>query len=331
MRQVSRPYLVTALLLTAALCGIATFAPLPDTYRLSPGHLAAACLELALYVALAFSTLRDRLAGLPTPRLVWTLLIAAWLPYLVYSFSTGTFTIANFLALTGLTALPGLLYAARHRHADPPPFALDLVFLAVTAALILSKLWPGIYLGGPRRVPAALLGQLMWIRLTIASALFLRGHLPIHFGFWPSRREWTRGFLAALLAIAIAFPFAYGTGFIHARTGDVLQRALRLAPASFFGYLWVVALSEEFYFRGILMQALTRSFHHDARWALVLTSLLFGLVHLSFGHFPNWPMVCFASALGAGYGWLALQTRSLRASMVMHATVVTVWRTFFTS
>lgn len=331
MRLVSRPYLITVLLLTVTLCGLAAFAPLPDGYRLAPGHLAAACLELALYVALAFSTLRDRLAALPTPRLVWTLLVAAWLPYLVYSFSTGTFTIANFLALTGLTALPVLLYATRHRHADPPPFLLDLLFLAIAAAVVLSKLWPELYIGGPRRVPAALLGQLMWIRLALASGLLLRSHLPIHFGFWPTLHEWTRGLLAAVIAIAIAFPFAYATGFIHPRTGEALQRALALAPASFFGYLWVVALSEEFYFRGILMQALTRSFHHDARWALVLTSLLFGLVHLSFGHFPNWPMVCFASALGAGYGWLALQTRSLRASMVMHATVVTVWRTFFTS
>ena len=53
------------------------------------------------------------------------------------------------------------------------------------------------------------------------------------------------------------------------------QRVSFLAVGTFFGILWVTALGEEFLFRGLLQQWISKWMHSE--WAsLVLTSILFG-------------------------------------------------------
>jgi membrane protease YdiL (CAAX protease family) len=62
---------------------------------------------------------------------------------------------------------------------------------------------------------------------------------------------------------------------------------------------------------------------------LLLASLLFGAVHLWFRGFPNWRLAIMAAFAGVFYGMAFRQTKSIRASMVTHALVVTTWRVFF--
>jgi membrane protease YdiL (CAAX protease family) len=91
----------------------------------------------------------------------------------------------------------------------------------------------------------------------------------------------------------------------------------------------VVALGEEFFFRGLLQQWITGWLHND--WAgLLVTSLLFGSVHLWYRPFPNWRIAALAGVAGVFYGMAYRQARSIRASMVTHALTVTAWRLFFT-
>ena len=55
----------------------------------------------------------------------------------------------------------------------------------------------------------------------------------------------------------------------------------------FFGGLWVLSLGEEFFFRGLLQQWMTGWLHN--KWGgLIVTSLIFGAVHLPYRGFPNW-------------------------------------------
>ena len=101
-----------------------------------------------------------------------------------------------------------------------------------------------------------------------------------------------------------------------------------LVLGRFLGVLWVLALAEEFFVRGFLQQILSRAFRSEAT-GIVVTSLVFGALHLPFGTFPNWRFAALAATAGLFYGMAFAKTRSIRAPMVMHALVVTAWQLFF--
>jgi membrane protease YdiL (CAAX protease family) len=106
------------------------------------------------------------------------------------------------------------------------------------------------------------------------------------------------------------------------------ERTTILTVATFFGTLWVIALGEEFFFRGLLQQWATGWLKSE--WGgLALTSLLFGAAHLWFRDFPNWRFAIVAAVAGLFYGLAFRQAKSIRASMVTHALTVTTWRIFF--
>lgn len=89
----------------------------------------------------------------------------------------------------------------------------------------------------------------------------------------------------------------------------------------------MLALAEEFFFRGLLQQWLTAWTRSE--WVgLIAASLIFGSVHI-FLHFPNWKLAVLASLAGICYGLAFRRAKSIRASMVTHALVVTTWKIFF--
>lgn len=65
------------------------------------------------------------------------------------------------------------------------------------------------------------------------------------------------------------------------------------------------SISEELYFRALLLPQV----------GVVASSLLFGLVHLTYG---NWLQVIVPAVLGLVFGWLLLRTRSLAAPVAGH-------------
>ncbi|MGA2135939.1 MAG: CPBP family intramembrane glutamic endopeptidase, partial [Bryobacteraceae bacterium] len=91
---------------------------------------------------------------------------------------------------------------------------------------------------------------------------------------------------------------------------------------------WIVALPEEFFFRGLLQQWLTQWTGKPAL-ALVGASILFGAAHLGFRAFPNWKFALAAAVAGWFYGRAYQQAQSIRAGMLTHALVVTLWRAWF--
>ena len=138
--------------------------------------------------------------------------------------------------------------------------------------------------------------------------------------------DWLTGLqvlLALLLPVAgVAY---WGLGLVRLRPHPLNPG---LALGTFFGILWVVALSEEFFFRGLLQPWLAQ-WTGSARAGLVLASLLFGTAHLGFQHhFPNWRFATVAAIAGFFYGLAWQRSRSVQASMVTHALTVTLWRVF---
>jgi membrane protease YdiL (CAAX protease family) len=283
--------------------------------------------ELGFYLVPGFATVRKAFDGLGSKPLRAALLAAsAVLPYLIESPRTGTFRIASFLALAGVAVLASFWYARVRRG-----MAADLLFLAFMAAVYLSRLFDQVYGHPAPHVALAILGKLMWIRLGLMAVLSLRSLQDARFGFVPSPEEWRTGTQHYLYFLPVGGVISYLVRFARFHPPHLeWWRFALLMLGTFLGILWVVALAEEFFFRAFLQQLLASSLHSESI-GLIVASALFGLAHVSYGTFPNWRFALVGGVSGMFYGMAFLKARSVRASMVTHALVVTTWRMFFMS
>jgi uncharacterized protein len=278
--------------------------------------IAAFLVEYPFYLVAGFPALRDRLA---TPLLPWLLAISAALPYLVSSIGTSTFSWVSLARLVALALVLSLWYVLL-----PARPITDYGFLGVIAAVLLGKYFTKVYTAPYPGVEIATLGHLALIHISVIVLLVERRTDEGGFGFIPNRAEWKIGAMHYLAFLPVGFPLAFA---LNAMRFGPMPSAWRLV-ATFLGFLWVVALSEEFFFRGALQHWI-----EEQTWrpqlALIITSVLFGLVHLPFRGFPNWRWVLLASILGYFCGRARNEARSVRAAMVTHALVITTWRALF--
>lgn len=283
--------------------------------------------EFAFYLMPGFEEVRaafDRLG----PRGLRALLlsITAILPYAIEAPLTGTFTWHFFSALFAVSIVASFWYVGMG-----PSLLYDLAFLAFMGVVYLSKSFDRGYGHPAPHVALGILGQLMWIRLGLMSVLSIRRMPDIRFGFIPSAREWRVGLQFYVFFLPVAVALSYLLHFVRFHPQPLVWwKFVPLLIATFFAFLWVVALAEEFFFRGFLQALLAKQFLSDTV-GLVIASVLFGAVHLWFRSFPNWRFAIVGGAAGVFYGLAFLKTRSVRASMVAHALVVTTWRMFFVS
>ena len=281
--------------------------------------------EYSFYLLLGFGGIRawlSRRFGRIT--LAAGLVVSAFLPYLIASGFTGTFrwgAALCWLALIAATAFwflrplrPGLASNCR-----------DLAFLALPAAVILSGVLRWIFPAPWPKLPLEVLGHVTLIRTAILAVLFLRGGPETEIGFVPHWRDVRTGALWFAVCATVATPLGMKLGQLH-----VSGRTPAFWPSLglLLGVFWVLALSEEFFFRGLLQQWLSQ--WTGSRVAgLVLGALLFAACHLGFrGAFPNWRVASLSLILGFCCGAAFLQARSIRASMVTHALAVSAWRLF---
>jgi membrane protease YdiL (CAAX protease family) len=193
----------------------------------------------------------------------------------------------------------------------------------------LLRVFPRIYIELAPHVTASILGQLMWIRTGILSVLTLRGLAGAGFGFVPARKDWSVGFQHFAMFTPVAIVAGTAIHFAHPHAAyTVWWKVAAQFAVTFAGILWVVALWEEFFCRGMLQQILARRLN-SAFAGLVSASIVFGLAHLPYRSFPNWRFAIMAALAGLFYGWAFLRAGSVRASMVTHALVVATWKVFF--
>jgi len=140
--------------------------------------------------------------------------------------------------------------------------------------------------------------------------------------------EWRRGFgfnygFNFLVFAAIAIPLGLKIHFIA-----YAPSIHRLQPLVVVGILFFTAWPEEFLFRGILQNLLSRSFKSE--WTgLIVASLIFGFSHILHAPFPNWKYVLLASIAGFFYGRAWMKTKSLVPGVLIHATVDILWHVLF--
>ncbi len=292
--------------------GIPEWAALPVT--------AAFLIEFPFYLFPGFEASREWLAGFSKHRAAWILTASAIAPWLVYSLATGEASAAHFAVLLMIALVVSFWYIVL-----PAAPLVDVAFLIALGTIYLSKSFDWIYVSPIPKQPLSPLGHAMLIRTGALAILIIRGNANAEFRFLPNRTEWMTGlryFVVTLPVVGLVY-WALGLISLRAHPLNVLQ-----ALGTFLGVLWVVALSEEFFFRGLLQQWLER-WTGNAAAALITASVIFGSAHLGFHRiFPNWRWAIVAGILGVFLGLAWRSARSVQASMVTHAMIVTVWRVF---
>jgi membrane protease YdiL (CAAX protease family) len=283
--------------------------------------LAAFLAEFPFYLVPAFPGVRARLT---TRDLPVYLLVSAALPYLICCSGASQFQWAGLARVAALALALGLWHVVLPRF-----WIFDLAFLALPAAVLLGHysdtVYRPLYDGLQREM--AVLDHVVLIQMTVVTLMLARGVAETGYGFLPAAREWRIGALHYLYFLAFGLPLA------------VLVHAVRLRPhalpawsvaATFLGFLWVIALSEEFLFRGVL-QGWLEEWLGSRGGALAAASAAFGLMHLWFTSFPfpNWRWAIVAAVLGWCCGRARNQAGGIGASVVTHALAVATWRAFF--
>jgi uncharacterized protein len=277
--------------------------------------LAAFLTAYPFYLVPAFPALRDQFAG---KRLPAFLAASALLPYLVCSLGGVRFEWSALALLAALALALGLWFLLLPRSP-----ATDLGFLALVPCVLLGGYLQRIYLpADPRLKDVVFLGHVALIQMAVMALLVERRVPESGYGFVPNRAEWRIGVLHFLYFVPVGLPLALLLHMVHfARPAPPW-----LMIGSFFGFLWTVALSEEFFIWAVLQDWL-------AGWAgpvaaVAVASVTFGLIHIGFRGFPNWRWVLLAAVLGWFCGRARNRAGSIRAGMVTHALVFATWRAF---
>ncbi|MBV9267713.1 MAG: CPBP family intramembrane metalloprotease [Acidobacteriaceae bacterium] len=323
-----RPFFIAVLCSFAALFAAAWFysEQFPNASRwIWTAAFPAFILETLFYLASVFEKSRELLAAIPgQARKALILWSTALTPYMVFAAAGHTLQRNAFLLLAGLAAVLTFWNVVLPRRV-----AYDAGFLVVAAAPFITRVFARIYRGPVDHFHLDILGHLMWIRLGLLSLILLRHWDPGPVSLWPRTREWRIG--VAWFAV-VALPLVAIALTIHdVRFAPIAGPWWRIALngiGTFFGILWVVALGEELFFRGVIERAFLNLWRSPLP-AIVISALLYAAAHLWFRNFPDWRHVLVTAVLGLACGSAYLQGGTIRASMVTHACAVTAWRLLF--
>lgn len=256
---------------------------------------------------------------------------AAFLAYLIYGIGTDSLTLARAAAVLALVVVPLALVSTAKR--EPPGSWQDyVVLIGIWVAVKFSSshwvtkispshwLWPY-----PNEQLAYVLTVLLCLNIALAVFVLTRRLSGIGYSIgWGPR--WSFYVLASFIVFgAIAIPLGTALHFIRfaPRWHEWASIPFVAVPIFFF-----TAWPEEFLFRGLLQNLLSRSSKSDlAGWWTA--SILFGFSHITNLGFPNWRYVILASIAGFFYGWTWRKSGSIFASAIVHALVDATWHFFF--
>lgn len=280
--------------------------------------IAAFLITYPFYLAMGFREARERYIAPFAPA---ALLVAAVAPYLACCCGAIEF---HWLSLARVAAV-GLGFGLWYRVLPASPVA-DLAFLAAIPAIVVGGYFDAVYpvYLGQKLVT---LGHVTLIPIAVLALLIERRVRETGITFAPSLAEWRIGALHYLLFLPVGGAIGFA---LHAFTPHAPLAWWKIA-GTFLAFLWVIGLSEEFFFRGVLQQWMEDWTHRRAA-ALVITSAIFGALHLfsRLGGFaiPNWRWATLAGALGLFCGLARNRAGSIAASTVTHALAVATWRAF---
>ena len=241
---------------------------------------------------------------------------------LIYSFCvSGDWKLA--LIGAAYTVLPALLVT---RSLGKPPGTWEDYAAALLIWLPVEFRWMYRIFPYPHELTHTLT-ILMALSTGVAAFVVLRRLVDVGYAV-----VWRRGFgwnLAVhfLIFVCIAVPLGIKIGFLS--FDPTLGRLHTLSTLGVaIGITLFTAWPEEFLFRGILQNLLSRTFSN--RWAgLAVASVIFGLSHIFHAPYPNWKYVFLATIAGLFYGHTWMRTGSLLPGALVHALVDISWHLAF--
>ncbi|HXC32094.1 MAG TPA: CPBP family intramembrane glutamic endopeptidase [Verrucomicrobiae bacterium] len=289
--------------------------------------LAVAAVVLAFFLAiqllLAVGNAGERMARRAGSNFGVLLSFLPFAVYLVYARETGTFGWRS-AALAGAFTLVPLLLAisagAAKAGAWQDYLSMIAIFLPVKLGWLV-RLWPY-----PSTQFAYFLSMLLAVNVALATFLFVRQFDGVGYNI-----VWSRdAVLAVLIHFAILAVILIPLGMaLHFIRFDPSQAHWKSLPADVLSIFLLTAWPEEFLFRGLLQNSLSRSFSNEtAGW--FTASVIFGLAHITNnGVFPNWRYALLATIAGIFYGRTWRKTNSIFTSAIVHALVDTIWHVTF--
>lgn len=282
-------------------------------------------IELLLYVAApAFPAGHTLLARIMSGRYkTFKLLLLLTLPYLCYTAGTGDWQWTGMLRVVGIAAPVIIVYSAFPVASAATFTVQDLFAAAWMVSVVLFHLFQGVW---NRPANLDFMGRFFVLSLGVLCWTHIRCVPDLGYRLVFSTTVFVSVVKNFCLFAVIAIPLGIALGFTS--WNPRWRGALDFATA-FLQIFLFIALLEEVFFRGFLQNLLEKSFHSWWRAQLV-ASCIFGLFHILHAPFPNWRYVVLASVAGWFYGAAYREGGTLFASALVHATVDTTWRTFFT-
>jgi membrane protease YdiL (CAAX protease family) len=316
----------TLIALVAAAEGLVLVRARPDPLRLA-AFLAALALILTALVALTFPALvrqlRQQATASPWRALAMPFLLLV--PYFIFAFGTGTFSVRAVGKLVAYIAVPTLLLLPDRLHRAERVGWRDLAAM-LALALPVSAHW----LGGIWTWPYELyfFSPLFCVGVGVYAFLVVRNLEGV--GYRLSFRK--RDVVDALVNFAgfalVGIPLGLFLGFIQYRPQgvSVWDFAIQLC-----GIYVTIAIPEELMFRGILQNFLVKSIQTGPRslYGLLIAAVVFGASHLHHAPVPNWKYALMATLAGVFYGNAFRTRQRLSAPALTHALVDTVWHFWF--
>lgn len=280
--------------------------------------IAAFLITYPFYLAMGFREFRERWIAPAAPAVLF---LAAVAPYLACCCGAIEF---HWMSLARVAAM-GLVFGLWFRALPISPLT-DLAFLAAIPVVVVSGFFDPVYpvYLGQKLVT---LGHVSLIPIVVLALMVERRVPETGLAFLPNAAEWRIGALHYLLFL----PVGAAVGFaLHAFTPHAPLAWWKVA-GTFLAFLWVIGLSEEFFFRGVLQQWM-EDWTRNRAAALAIVAAIFGAMHLfsRLGGFrvPNWRWALLAGTLGWFCGRARNQAGSIAASTVTHALAVATWRAF---
>jgi hypothetical protein len=299
------PVLLVAFWFTALFFGI--------TQKLGPHPVAAVAsfaLLLAPYWFLGFGLAVPLKTLLTRPHQRIAAAALFLLPYLVFSIPRGEFRAALCAELLlAILAIIAILELVPSIWAD---YGVLLAVALIIERHVFAAAWPIPGLTG--------LEKFLFVDVMLYGYLVIRPKVEIGFDFRARVSDFGVGLreFAFYAPAALALGFALGFLHLHKTLGNPAWLG-----AGWLFTLFFVALPEEIFFRGILLNLLEKKM--GTRAALIVSSAIFGLAHFNKRAVFNWRYVILAAIAGVFYGRSYLANRRILSAGVTHATVDTVW------
>ncbi|HEV8447368.1 MAG TPA: type II CAAX endopeptidase family protein [Gemmatimonadaceae bacterium] len=268
---------------------------------LAGGYIALGVPDVARRLTVALPHASVRLAAGPA---------VLWLACVLYAAAAGLAVGDRALSIAVYLAIPSLILATG--LAKPGEFPWRELAAAASLGLgVKYHLLPSLPLPAPSGYDASRLVGLVAGLYFFVVARPLDG---VGYRWSLSRRDVSTAVLVFLGYAAIALPIGFASHFI---TWNPRAAAPVLLLQPIIIYL-VTAVPEEFLFRGLIQNLLSRRL--GIPLGLAVGSIIFGLSHL-----PDPRYAVLATIAGVAYGLVYVRTGKVTASAITHALVDAVW------